>query len=481
MAKGQPQIFSKKTIRRKKWKKSIDRFQAELDRHNYYASKGDRSRQRARWIGHRERTSLHIKRKHALKRLNVSYGDLFPLNAQAISNTRGRQVVFRDKSGFYRTTNDGKTERFDLAGRLIGSSNSSGYSINIIRDGSGLIRRIKSNNGQLLLFFWNKNGHVNRIEAPLTNQVVRYSYKGRNLVRSEDMQGNVYKHDYDSRYNMTAIDYQDGDRLSISYDDKTSFATRVVSRNKDVTDYEYFDLDVSGENNKSVDLDPITNRYGTRVKTTDADGDVNTNLYQYESATRANGASYTSQILRKIRGRTTTTWYNRDGLPLKIKRGDNWTSFKYNKRGLMSEKLNNRGDFTKLQYNSRFNKISRVENNEGWTEFAYHPINGDLVHAKNNKGENASLKYNQKKQITKMSGKKAQSDDRYTLTFKYNELGKPVHIAIVGLGAIEVEYDSQGEITNVESKSGHAMALQVTQAFQSLLKLVKPAGVNLNM
>ena len=68
-----------------------------------------------------------------------------------------------------------------------------------------------------------------------------------------------------------------------------------------------------------------------------------------------------------------------------------------------------------------------------------------------------------------------------SLTFKYNALGKPVEIAMSKIGKINVAYDNYGEIKKVESKSGHKMALQVTQAFQSLLSIVKPAGVNLNM
>ena len=67
------------------------------------------------------------------------------------------------------------------------------------------------------------------------------------------------------------------------------------------------------------------------------------------------------------------------------------------------------------------------------------------------------------------------------LEFKYNAQGKPTEIAMNKVGKINVKYDNYGEIQKVESKSGHKMALQVTQAFQSLLAIVKPAGVNLNM
>jgi YD repeat-containing protein len=67
------------------------------------------------------------------------------------------------------------------------------------------------------------------------------------------------------------------------------------------------------------------------------------------------------------------------------------------------------------------------------------------------------------------------------LAFKYNALGKPVEIEMEQVGKINVAYDNYGEIKKVESSAGHKMALQVTQAFQNLLSIVKPAGVNLNM
>ena len=52
---------------------------------------------------------------------------------------------------------------------------------------------------------------------------------------------------------------------------------------------------------------------------------------------------------------------------------------------------------------------------------------------------------------------------------------------IEGVGSLRVEYDPYGEISKVESDEGHAMALRVTQAFQRLLSIVKPAGVNLGI
>ena len=73
------------------------------------------------------------------------------------------------------------------------------------------------------------------------------------------------------------------------------------------------------------------------------------------------------------------------------------------------------------------------------------------------------------------------NNKKRTLSFVYNALGKPIKIKMEKVGTILVAYDNYGEIKKVESKAGHKMALQVTQAFQSLLAIVKPAGVNLNL
>ena len=104
--------------------------------------------------------------------------------------------------------------------------------------------------------------------------------------------------------------------------------------------------------------------------------------------------------------------------------------------------------------------------------------NGNLSKAVNDKNKAIALVYNNKGRIIKMIDKEAK--DTRVLTFIYNAQGKPVEISMGGK-KINVIYDNTGAIKKVESAHGHKMALEVTQAFQSLLSIVKPAGVNLNM
>ncbi|MFP5492745.1 MAG: hypothetical protein ACLGG0_14675, partial [Bacteriovoracia bacterium] len=117
---------------------------------------------------------------------------------------------------------------------------------------------------------------------------------------------------------------------------------------------------------------------------------------------------------------------------------------------------------------------------EGTTDFTYDK-QGNLITAKNDKGKAVLLVYDTKGKITKMVDDDKKTNQRRTLSFQYNALGKPVVIEMEKVGKINVAYDNYGEIKKVESDAGHKMALQVTQAFQNLLAIVKPAGVNLNM
>ena len=68
------------------------------------------------------------------------------------------------------------------------------------------------------------------------------------------------------------------------------------------------------------------------------------------------------------------------------------------------------------------------------------------------------------------------------VNIKYNEkLGKPAVVERPGLGSILVRYDNNGNIKKVNSEAGPAVAVQVASAFNNLLEIVKPAGVELGL
>jgi YD repeat-containing protein len=386
------------------------------------------------------------------------------------SNTRGLQEIHKVKKGFKRVYNDGKVEYFNKSGKLTKVKDKNNYIVNFKYDKSNHLTSIKDSLAKQLFLSWYTDGKIKEVWSAGDKKVF-YKYKGDNLVQTKDVAGNIFKYEFDGHHNMTGIVYSDGSKKQIHYNKKTQFVTEVVDRNGESTGYKY------DSNPKNPDF-----HYWTIVTKKSASGKTTSNRFEYEIKTRPDGSQYTYRIVTEINLFKTETIYSECcSLPLKITRGNHITSFEYNKKGLLTSKSSTKGDFVRLKYHKKFNKITRVDNNKGFTKFSYDK-RGNLSKANNSTGKSVLLIYDRKGRIVKMVDQdKVNKNKKRILTFKYNALGKPVEIAMLKVGKINVAYDNYGEIKKVESKSGHKMALQVTQAFQSLLAIVKPAGVNLNM
>ncbi len=386
------------------------------------------------------------------------------------SNTRGLQEVHVTKDGYTRKYNDGKNEFFDKNGKLTKIKHKNGYYVDLNYKTNRLVS-IKDSQAKQLFFDWYADGKLKYVWGKDKKKKAHYKYKGDDLIYSIDVAGNAFDFGYDAKHNMTSITYSDKTKMQISYEPKTYFTKEIVGRNGEKTQYIY------GSNPKNPEY-----HYWTTVKKVSKSGKKSENKYEYEIKTRPDGSQYTYRIVTTVNGVGTETIYSECcSLPLKITRGKHVTTFEYNKKGLLTKKTSTKGEYVELDYHKKFNKITKVVNNKGWTKFEYDK-RGNLSRAENFKGQKVLLIYDSKGRILKMidKGGKKKAKNR-VLTFKYNALGKPVEITMERVGKINVAYDNYGEIKKVESKAGHKMALQVTQAFQSLLSIVKPAGVNLNM
>ncbi len=385
------------------------------------------------------------------------------------SNDRGIQTIVKEKNGYKRTNSDGKTDYFDATGKLTKISDKNGYSILFEYQGEQLVA-IKDTQAKQIMLEWYPDGKI-KSAASAGDKKATYTYDSKgNLAVSNDVVGHTYKYEYDGNHNLTTISYVDTTKLQVKYD-KNAFATEVIERNGESTKYKY-------ENNpKNPDF-----HYWTTVIKKPVDGAESTSRYEYEIKTKPDGQQYTYKIATEVDGLKTETIYSECcSLPLKITRGKDVTTFEYNAKGLLTKKSSTRGEYVELAYDDKINKITKVVNNDGWTTFQYDKI-GNLAKAVNSAGKSVLLIYDRAGKITKMiDQEKDDAKTRRTLSFKYNSMGKPVEIEMENVGIINVAYDNYGEIKKVESKAGAKMALQVTQAFQSLLSIVKPAGVNLNM
>ncbi|MBI3019078.1 MAG: hypothetical protein HYY61_04225 [Deltaproteobacteria bacterium] len=206
--------------------------------------------------------------------------------------------------------------------------------------------------------------------------------------------------------------------------------------------------------------------------------------YEYEFGERDNGTSYTSKIVTVLDGVRTETVYNACcGKPLSIVQDGKVTKFDYYANGLLKSKISPSGEKVELSYQNTFNKVSKVIQSNpdlkqapDTTEFKY-DANGNLSYAFNKtKKISVQLFYDTKGRIRQL-----QDQGGRKISFDYNELGKPTKISLEGTGSIVVSYNAAGEITNVKSTAGRQIAVDVTAAFQSLLDIIRPAGVSLNI
>jgi YD repeat-containing protein len=382
------------------------------------------------------------------------------------SHDLGPQSLHVTAEGYRREHADGRVDIFNKDGQLAKVSDKAGYFISFTyKDGN--LESIKDSQAKQIFFSWYPDGLVKEIWSAGDKKAV-FKYQDSDLVYTKDVGDNVYEFAYDKSHNLTEIRYADKTKLAVSYDPQTFFVSQVVDRNGESTKYQY------GADPKRSD-----DHYWTIVTKPGFDGKPVSNRYEYEIKARQDGARYTYRILTEINGIKTETIYSENSLPVKIARGNHVTNFEYNANGLLVKKSSTKGDFVNIEYDEAINKIKKVVNNEGSTQFEYDP-KGNLIKAANNHGKTVFLIYDTKGKISKMVDQESATQKR-VLAFKYNSLGKPVEIEMEQVGKINVAYDNYGEIKKVESSAGHKMALQVTQAFQNLLSIVKPAGVNLNM
>ncbi len=400
------------------------------------------------------------------KRFDVSAK--LAVGSELYSNERGLQKVVKTKDGYSRKYNDGKEHLFNDDGKLTKITDKNGYVVDLNYSGNNL-KSIKDSMAKQIFFQWYPDGKIKSVESG-AGKKTEYVYKEDDLIEAKDIAGNVFKYDYDHNHNMLAINYKDGSAMKIKYTKKTQFVEEVTKKNGESVAYQY------ESNPKNPEF-----HYWTLVTKKNPGGKDVTNRYEYEIKRKPDGSHYTYRILTVVNNVSTETIYTECcSLPKQIKRGNFVTNFEYNSKGLLVKKNSSRGDYVELKYHPEFNKITNVSNNNGWTKFEYDK-KGNLKRAENSKNMSVLLTYDSKGRISNMYDFDKSTNKKRELSFIYNAQGKPVEISMKNIGKINVKYDNYGEILKVESKAGHKMALQVTQAFQSLLSIVKPAGVNLNM
>lgn len=401
-----------------------------------------------------------------------------PTGAVLKSTKYSYQTLGKSAEGYVRKFDSGKVELFDNDGHLRRVTDKNG-NFAALEYKNYRLAKIQDNFNRKIFFTMNAQGLVEKIDGE-GNKVATYKYNAKNeLVASKDVEGNVYQYVYDSypgavpgRHNLSQITYSDGTSQKIDYygRDKFENVRSVVTRDGSRSDYTY-DYNLGGN----------AHHFRIGVATAEKGQSPVKSSYEYENKVKSDGEEWTYRMVSMIDAQKTETIYNECcGLPLSIRQNGKETTFEYNAKGQITKKATPT-DVTELTYDSTAGKVKRVakypKSNKAkgtWAEYAY-DAKGNLNFAKNNEGHGVRLVHDAQGHILSILDHK-----RHRVDFKYDSNGKPKEICDPTKGCIKVTYSNSGEVKSLDpGTAGRSVAQQVKTAFQNLVELLEPAGVDI--
>lgn len=435
-----------------------------------------------------------------------------PVGTVLYSSQRGdKQTVKVEKIGFVREFGDGKRELFnqkvDVADQGVDPAKrrvlKGVFKLGRVADPlrkvqifyeynkKGQLETVTDKGTQLLRFRYNDLGKVTEVsdkkgskatyEYCAASGVAYDSAKKCNrgdLVRSKDTAGGIYSYQYDSLHNLIRIGNPkngkpDQEFEEITYWGATSEGQGGVKSVKQVSgvlvEYSYW------QDPKDKD-----GHFKTTVNTVYTSGRSSKTSYEYFYKKRADGSQYKYRLISLVDDEKTETIYNECcGQPLQVVTEGGTTKFEYYPGNGLPKEKDTPAENVQWTYHPKFHgKITKVVINDKQakstrsSEFTYDDKVGQLVKARTSDGKGIALIYDNAGRIASMV-----DQDKRKITFKYMNNTKPTEIVQEGVGSIQVTYDKTGQIKDVKSKGGRQIAISVAAAFQNLLEIIKPAGI----
>lgn len=356
-------------------------------------------------------------------------------------------------------------------------------------------------------YIFNRNGLLIEIDEKSEPKIhLRYDPIDQSkLARVATLHGDKFiDFTYNDKGTISEVYLHDGTTYKYKYDSTGSLLINVSNGDESIVVYKYDNLGklmyVSHNDSDDTPLVIAYNDIGWRIKETkdkkykewkflDADEYsevITTYKGAFEPLTKTYVFDNEKNIL-SIKDNSNNIEYKLTEcgcLPLEVKSKHEHKKYEYDEFGNLKKIVTN-NDTTLITYHNVLNKISSfiVTDNKTKnvvTERAYeYTEDGNLKLARTGDGLSISLLYNIKGRITNMNISSTESENK-ALEFTYNNIGKPTQIKLIGVGEINVIYDKTGEIEKLDNKAGHLIALKVTQAFQSLLSVVKTTPVSID-
>ena len=384
------------------------------------------------------------------------------------SQDLGYQQLFKIKNGFKRIQDDGSYDLFNQFGLFTGRYKADGrlqYSISY--DANKHIAVLKDKGNNSFLFTTDKEGKVRSIKSRQGTSY--YWYRGLALVKTKDIANNIYVHEYDSSYNMTAIRYSNGTSMLMEYDPSTFFCIKVTEPNGNSTEYEYktfFDAEGNVNDNHYATL-VLSKKKGT-AKTDSA-------YYEYEIKDKPDGSSYLYHFIYKQNSDVFEEINNEQcEMPDYVIKSNQKHSFTYNQNCIPVSKEND-SVLVKAVIDSNWNKASSLHIHYKKTNTAT-----ERRFIYNNSGN--PVRITEDTVITTITYSKSQKVTRIanaqtTLLYKYNSFDQLIAVTLNGTDELLFVYDKDGALLRKESKKGKAVADAVEAVYKQLEKYISETGI----
>jgi YD repeat-containing protein len=298
------------------------------------------------------------------------------------------------------------------------------------------------------------------------------------LVRSKDTAGGIYSYQYDSIHNLIRIGNPKNGKPDQEFEEMTYWPAAgagqggvksVKQTNGVLVEYKYWQ-----------DPSDKESHYKTDVKTTFTSGKAASTSYEYYEKNRADGSRYRYKLISVVDDEKTETIYNECcGQPLQVTIAGGTTKYEYFPGTGLPKERDGASENVRWEYSAKFHgKITKVVITDKAaktvksSEFEYDAEKGQLVKARTSAGKGILIFYDGLGRIASMV-----DQDKRKIAFKYSLNSKPSEIIQDGVGSIQVSYDKGGQIRDVKSKGGRQIAISVAAAFQNLLEIIKPAGI----
>lgn len=383
-----------------------------------------------------------------------------------LANGHGPDFIEKKDSLYIRRMPGGESQKFDLKGRLTQLQDKNGNYLQFNYDNEK-IKDVVDNNGKKLSFTFYSNRKVKKIVGP-NNLKSEYEFKNLNDLHSVNNGWNhTYLYSYDDLHNLNKIQFPDKTTKVLTYDTNKDWVTSFKDRNNCKEDYKY-----------ELSKDDPKNHYWSTVLKKCEGKTVSQGRYEFwYKFNKSKSDKYLARVFMKNNEEVTdVTYHEVFGKPISLTKNGATTKYEYDdKTGLLkSRKENNR--LVKFEYDNVCKKVETVSEGKLSTHFGYDG-KCNLTSAHNSKGQTVSLTYDMQGRIaTLVDQAKRQVNIAYDEKF-----GKPKTVERPGVGSLKVTYKSNGEINKVDSPSGPTVAVQVAGAFNNLLEVVEPAGVDLGL